>query len=170
MAQVTSFTIKQYPAYKVIGLAFKAKMMDNDIPKQWDLFFKEGKHVILENIRKEYPIQEPLDYVGLMYGYDPVDETMIYLIGAIMDESTPDQPGYTSVILPKGLAINAIVEGKAETYGQAHDLTIRSINEKVYALPDELWSMEVYTQRFMAAMEKKDGSIVLDYRLPVIKK
>lgn len=170
MAQVTSFTIKRYPAYKVIGLAFKAKMMDNDIPKQWNLFFKEGKHVLLENLRKEYPIQEPLDYVGLMVGYDPIDETMTYLIGTIMDESTPDQKGYTSVLLPSGLVLNAVVEGKTESYSQAHDLTIRSINEKVYALPDELWSMEVYTQRFMAAMEKKDGSIVLDYRLPVIKK
>jgi hypothetical protein len=170
MAKVTSFTIKQYPTVKVIGLAYRVKMMDNEIPKQWDLFFKEDKHVILEDLRKKYPIEEPLDYVGLMHGYDPVDETMIYLIGAIMDESTPDPKGYTSVLLPSGLVLNAIVEGKAETYSQAHDLTIRCINEAVYALPEDLWSMEVYSKRFMEAMEKKDGSIVLDYRLPLLKK
>lgn len=170
MAKVTSWSITQFPSYKVIGLAFKAKMMDNDIPKQWDLFFKEGKHVLLENLRKEYPISEPLDYVGLMYGYDPVEETMIYLIGAIMSESTPDQKGYATYHLPAGWVINVIVEGKAETYSQAHTLSIKAIDEKIYALPEELWSMEVYSQRFMAAMEKKDGSIVLDYRLPVLLK
>ena len=170
MAHVSTFTIKPYPTYKVIGLAFKANMMDPKIPHQWDLFFKEGKHVILEELRKKYPIDEPLDYVGLMYGYDPIEETMIYLIGAIMDEKTPDQLGYTSHRLSAGLVINAVVEGKAETYSQAHDLTIRSIDEKLYAISEDFWSMEVYSQRFMEAMEKKDGSIVLDYRLPLTTK
>lgn len=170
MAHVTSFDIQAFPAYKAIGLAYRVKMMDNVIPQKWDLFFKEGKHVLLENLRKEYPIQEPLDYIGLMYGYDPIEQTMIYLIGAIMDQNTPDQPGYTSYALPAGLALTAVVEGKAETYGQAHDLTLRSIDEQRYIWPEDFWSMEIYSERFMKAMEKQDGTIVLDYRIPVLRK
>ena len=115
MAHITSFGIKAYPAYKAIGLAYRVKMMDNVIPQKWDLFFKEGQHVLLEELRKSYPIEEPLDYIGLMHGYDPIDQTMIYLIGAIMDPKTPDQRGYTSYALPAGLALTTVVEGKAET-------------------------------------------------------
>lgn len=167
MAKVTSFSIKAYPSYKVIGLAYRVKMMDNIIPQKWDLFFKEGKHKVLEELRAQFPIDEPMDLVGLMVGYDPINETMIYMIGAIMDLKTPDQTGYESVVLTEGLAINAIIEGKAEVYGQAHQLTILSIDEKLYSLPPDFWSMEVYSERFMQAMQKQDGSIVLDYRIPL---
>lgn len=170
MAIVTSINVALYPQYKVIGLAFKAKMMDKDIPKQWDLFFKENKHVVLEQCRKAYPIQEPLDYVGLMYGYDPVEETMIYLIGAIMDEKTPDQAGYTSFSLPKGLAITTVIEGKGEVYPSAHELTMKAIDGTRYRVAEPFWSMELYTERFMKAMAKQDGSLVLDYRIPLIEK
>lgn len=170
MAHITSSIVKEYPAYKALGLAYKVKMMDNLIPQKWDLFFKEGQHVLLETLRKAYPIEEPLDYIGLMYGYDPIDQTMIYLIGAIMDPHTPDQSGYTSYELPSGLALTTVVEGKAETYSQAHELTIRAIDEKHYVLPEDFWSMEIYSERFMKAMEKQDGTIVLDYRIPVLRK
>lgn len=167
MAIVSSVKISSFPAYKVIGLAFKASMMDKDIPAQWDRFFKENKHRVLEQCRQMYPIQEPLDYVGLMFGYDPVEETMIYLIGAIMDEKTPDQAGYTSYVLPQGLAITTIIEGKGEVYSSAHELTMKAIDGTRYTVADPFWSMELYTERFMKAMAKQDGSLVLDYRIPL---
>lgn len=170
MATITSVNVVAYPQYKVIGLAFKATMMDKDIPKQWDLFFKDNKHVVLEQLRQTHPIQEPLDYVGLMYGYDPLEETMIYLIGAIMDDQTPDQAGYTSFSLPAGLAITTVIEGKGEVYPAAHELTMKAIDGSRYRVAEPFWSMELYTERFMKAMDKKDGSIVLDYRIPLVER
>ncbi len=170
MATVSSVTISSYPHYKVIGVAFKATMMDKDIPTQWDNFFKENKHVVLEQLRQAYPIQEPLDYVGLMFGYDPIAETMIYLIGAIMDPKTPDPKGYTSFDLPAGLAITAVMEGKGEVYSSAHELTLKAIDGTRYTVSDPFWSMELYTERFMKAMDNHDGTIVLDYRIPLLEK
>jgi len=167
MAKATSFTIKETPSYKVIGLAYDVQMMDNVIPQKWDLFFKENKHLLLQQLRILYPITEPLDYVGLMVEGDPVKQTMIYVIGAIMDVRTPDQQGYTSFILPKGLVLNAVIEGKDEVYGQAREVTLKLVDTDHYDIPYDFWSMEVYTERFMKAQEKQDGSIILDYRIPL---
>lgn len=168
MAHVQSFEVKENSRLKVMGLSFKVKMMDPEIPRQWDLFFKDKKHLPLEELRKQFPLTEPLDYVGLMWDYDPLEETMSYLIGVIMDPKTPDQPGYSSVFLKEGIYINAIIEGKGEVYSQAHGLTIKSIDESKYYIAEDFWSMEVYTnERFMKAMDLGDGSIVLDYRIPL---
>jgi effector-binding domain-containing protein len=168
MAKVQSFQINKNPRLKGMGISFRVKMMDPEIPKQWDAFFKSTLPQLLEELRKKNPIDEPMDYVGLMYGYDPLEESMSYMIGMIMDQNTPDHEALTSFILKEGIFINAIIEGKGEVYPQAHELTIKSIDETKYRISEEFWSMEVYTnERFMKAMNKGDGSIVLDYRIPL---
>jgi hypothetical protein len=91
MAKVQSFEVKKHGLLKVMGLSFRVKMMDPEIAKQWDLFFKSAYPMTLENVRKKYPIDEPGDYVGLMVDYDPLEESMSYMIGMIMDPQTPDQ-------------------------------------------------------------------------------
>lgn len=168
MAKVQSFEVKKNGLLKVMGISFRVRMMDPEIAKQWDLFFKSEYPLTLENLRMKYPIDEPNDYVGLMVGYDPLEESMSYMIGMIMDPQTPDQNELTSYFLKEGTFINAIIEGKGEVYPQAHDLTIKSIDGTKYHIAEDFWSMEVYTnERFMKAMNKGDGSIVLDYRIPL---
>lgn len=170
MARIIASSVDFRPSRKVLGLAYRVKMMDNVIPQKWDEFFKENKHLVLERLRKDFPIEDPLDYVGLMTGYDPIEETMIYVIGAIMDLKTPDPEGYQAFILPEGEVLTTVVEGKGEVYGQAHELTLRSVDTTHYEIPEDLWSMEVYAQRWMDANAKQDGSVVLDYRIPLIRK
>ena len=167
MTQLKHHEIIQHKACKIIGRARRVKPLSPEIPKLWDQCFSEG---LFEKLMDPDFFCDDLkpETVGVMYDFNEEME-FTYLVGVFLKPDTPTL-GYDFVEFPAGRAIITWVQGpESKIYGEAHTLTETKLND-LGLTPDYsgICGIEIYTMdRFVPSKEKGDGSVILDYLIPL---
>lgn len=165
MADLVKIDFTEMPKVLVVG---KTIMVDwtrihdeNPIPAFWDSCFREGLFKKLESLEEH--IYNPA-YVGYM-------TTESYTVGMLMKLGCPEpDEGFTvNEILPTKVAIGWIKGHENDICMNAHKVTEKALEDWGYMYnPGCKWAMELYNcPRFTE--KDKDGKVILDYYIPVIK-
>lgn len=171
MAELSQIEFKSFGPYKVIGRAFKTRLMSNDISMAWGRFFADGSYDLLMELCKDEKNLTPLPdaYTGIMYNFKS-DGKMDYLIGIIFSHQTEVPDGFDCFDIPEGKIAEAWVTGEEyEVYSQGHELTVAAIKYAGHEVKwDKFYQCEVYTdERFDKPKKAGIGAVTLDYYIPI---